>query len=200
MEERNSFAQLGIPPQKYMNHCATDLYSRSYAGGLHGLLGCGGREFGPINAVGFACFGPLDLRVASRTYGHLPATPKTAWSHANLLAPQSPRFDVPVAIDTYVAVAALAEWRLDGGRQFGSIAYVTVGTGIGSDLAPQNTMIGKRPLEAALTGSTAKCQRSVAPQFVQVSGLRAMPRWTPKLPGPRGAHAAEGMASHLGQR
>jgi fructokinase len=95
------------------------------------------RKFGPISAMGFGCFGPLDLRRKSSTHGHMLATPKPAWSGVNLLAPLLSRFDVPIAIDTDVAAAALAEWRLGGGRGFGSVAYVTVGTGIGADLAPR---------------------------------------------------------------
>ena len=98
------------------------------------------RKFGPIGAMGFGCFGPLDLRVESSTHGHMLATPKPAWSGVNLLAPLLSRFGVPIAIDTDVAAAALAEWRLGRGRGFGSVAYVTVGTGIGADLAPRDML------------------------------------------------------------
>jgi len=98
------------------------------------------RRFGPIDALGFACFGPLDLRIDSPTFGHMLATPKPAWSGADVLAPLRSRFAVPVAIDTDVAAAALAEWRLGAGRGFGSVAYVTVGTGIGADVAPRDKL------------------------------------------------------------
>jgi fructokinase len=95
------------------------------------------RKFGSIGAMGIGCFGPLDLCTSSSTHGHVLATPKLGWSRVNLLAPLRSRFAVPIAIDTDVAVAALAEWRLGSGRGFGSVAYVTVGTGIGADLAPR---------------------------------------------------------------
>lgn len=101
------------------------------------------RKFGPIDALGFACFGPLDLRGDSPTFGHMLATPKPRWSGADLLAPLRARFGVPVAIDTDVAAAALAEWRLGAGRGVGSCAYVTVGTGIGADVAPRDRNIGR---------------------------------------------------------
>jgi fructokinase len=101
------------------------------------------RKFGPIDALGFACFGPLDLRVESSTFGHMLATPKPAWSGVNLLAPLRSRFAVPIAIDTDVAAAALAEWRLGAGRGFGSLAYVTVGTGIGADVAPRDKLASR---------------------------------------------------------
>jgi fructokinase len=96
------------------------------------------RKFGAIDALGFACFGPLDLRVESATFGHMLATPKAGWSGVDLLAALRARFAVPIAIDTDVAAAALAEWRVGAGRGFGSVAYVTVGTGIGADIAPRD--------------------------------------------------------------
>lgn len=100
-------------------------------------------KFGSIDALGFACFGPLDVRIESPTFGHMMATPKPAWSGADLLAPLRARFSVPVAIDTDVAAAALAEWRLGAGRGLGSLAYVTVGTGIGADVAPRDRHFGR---------------------------------------------------------
>lgn len=101
------------------------------------------RRFGPISAIGFACFGPLDLRIKSPTYGHLLSTPKPGWSRVNLIAPLRSRFRVPVAIDTDVSAAALAEWRLGSGRDLGSVAYVTVGTGIGADLVPRGKLVNR---------------------------------------------------------
>jgi fructokinase len=101
------------------------------------------RKFGPLGALGFGCFGPLDLRMESSTHGHILATPKPAWSGVNLLAPLHSRFGVPIAIDTDVATAALAEWRLGAGRGFGSVAYVTVGSGIGADVAPHDKLMSR---------------------------------------------------------
>jgi fructokinase len=102
------------------------------------FFGTAARKFGAIDALGFACFGPLDLRTDSPTYGHMLATPKPAWSGVDLLAPLRSRFSVPISIDTDVGAAALAEWSLGAGRGFGSVAYVTVGTGIGADVAPRD--------------------------------------------------------------
>jgi fructokinase len=101
------------------------------------------RKFGTIDALGFACFGPLDLRIESPTFGHMLATPKPGWSGVDLLAALRARFSTSIAIDTDVAAAALAEWRLGAGRGFGSVAYVTVGTGIGADVAPRDRHIGR---------------------------------------------------------
>jgi fructokinase len=103
------------------------------------------RSFGRLGAFGFACFGPLDLRLHSPTHGRMLATPKPDWSRVDLLTPLRSKFEVPIAIDTDVTAAALAEWRLGAGRGFGSIVYVTVGTGIGGGIAP-NDLAGRRLL------------------------------------------------------
>jgi fructokinase len=100
-------------------------------------------KFGRLGALGFGCFGPLDLRMESSTYGHMLATPKPAWSGVNLIGPLRSRFTVPIAINTDVAAAALAEWRLGAGRGLGSVAYVTVGTGIGADVACHDTLTSR---------------------------------------------------------
>lgn len=102
---------------------------------------CAEEKFGRIDVFGWGCFGPLDLRIGSPTYGHMLATPKPMWSRADLLGPLRARFNVPVAIDTDVNGAALAEWRLGAGQGLGSMAYVTVGTGIGAGVAPNEAYV-----------------------------------------------------------
>ncbi len=91
---------------------------------------------GPIRGFGIASFGPLDLRRDSPTFGRLMATPKPDWSGTDLVGAFRARFSAPVVIDTDVAAAALAELRLGAGRDVRSLAYVTVGTGIGGGFAP----------------------------------------------------------------
>lgn len=91
---------------------------------------------GAIEAFGLAFFGPLDLREDRATYGRLLRTPKLGWSGIDIVEPFTQHFSVPVRIDTDVAAAAMAEWRLGAGRGAASIAYVTVGTGIGVGFAP----------------------------------------------------------------
>ena len=94
------------------------------------------RQHGPIGALGIASFGPLDLRRGSPSFGRLMRTPKANWSGVDMVGTFRSRFDVPIAIDTDVAAAALAEADLGAGRDVGSVAYVTVGTGIGAGFAP----------------------------------------------------------------
>lgn len=91
------------------------------------------RRHGALGAIGIAAFGPVDLDTRSPTWGRILATPKPGWSDVSVVAPLA-RFGCPIAIDTDVNAAALAEARLGAGAGLGSLAYVTVGTGIGGGL------------------------------------------------------------------
>ena len=91
------------------------------------------REGPGFGALGIASFGPLELDERSPAFGRVTATPKPGWRGAdlNLLGRD---FDGPVAIDTDVNGAALAEGRWGAARGLRGHAYVTVGTGIGVGL------------------------------------------------------------------
>jgi fructokinase len=94
------------------------------------------QRHGPIDAIGFGCFGPIELRQESADFGRLLPTPKPGWSGVDVLEPLRSAFNVPIALDIDVGAAALAELQLGAGRGCGSLAYVTVGTGIGGAVAP----------------------------------------------------------------
>lgn len=87
-----------------------------------------------ITALGVASFGPLDLTVGSPTFGYLTTTPKPGWTGTDLLTPLRQVIDVPMAIDTDVNGAGLGELRWGAGVGLDSLAYITVGTGIGVGL------------------------------------------------------------------
>jgi fructokinase len=84
----------------------------------------------PVAALGVASFGPIDLDPRSTTFGFVTTTPKPGWQQVDLLTPLG-ALGVPVAIDTDVNGAALAEHRWGSAHGVGSVAYVTVGSGIG---------------------------------------------------------------------
>jgi fructokinase len=84
-----------------------------------------------VSAVGVACFGPLDLREESPTYGHITSTPKPGWKDTDVVAAFTHALGVPVGFDTDVNGAALAESQWGAGRGLDPVVYVTVGTGIG---------------------------------------------------------------------
>lgn len=103
---------------------------------------------GPIAALGVACFGPLQLRPDASDFGCLLATPKAGWSGVDVLSPFRLALDIPLALDTDVGAAARGELAVGAGRGAGSLAYVTVGTGIGGAVTP--AMSGQRAMHAEM--------------------------------------------------
>jgi fructokinase len=93
-----------------------------------------GATFGRLAAVGVGSFGPLDLDPASPIHGSIVRTPKPNWSDFNLKAALVAALGCPVAIDTDVNASGLAESLLGAGKGLPSLAYITVGTGIGGGL------------------------------------------------------------------
>lgn len=85
---------------------------------------------GPIRGIGVGSFGPIDLDRTSGGYGRIVRTPKPLWEGCDLIARAGRIAAVPIALDTDVNAAALAE-KAAAGPQIASLAYVTVGTGIG---------------------------------------------------------------------
>jgi fructokinase len=104
---------------------------------LADLAGCIDRSLGgrALHAIGVASFGPLVIDPQSPRFGRMLATPKPGWSDFDLHAALRARFPVPIAIETDVNAAAVAEQACGAGRGLRSVAYVTVGTGIGGALA-----------------------------------------------------------------
>lgn len=80
---------------------------------------------------GIASFGPLDLDTASPSWGYITRTPKPHWAMTDLAGPFAKAFGCPVAVDTDVNGAALAEARWGAGKDDKLCLYLTVGTGVG---------------------------------------------------------------------
>jgi fructokinase len=99
------------------------------------------RQYGPLAAMGLASFGPLDLRPQSRRFGHITSTVKPGWKGTDVMGRLGTNRAVPVAINTDVNGAALAEGRWGAARGLHDYAYITVGTGIGVGL-----IVGGRPV------------------------------------------------------
>ena len=88
----------------------------------------------PVSALGIGSFGPLDLNPSSPTFGSITATPKLAWCDYPIVPEFTKTLQIPVAMDTDVNAAALAESVLGAAKGHESCLYVTVGTGIGGGL------------------------------------------------------------------
>lgn len=85
----------------------------------------------PMQAIGIASFGPVDLNPRSPTYGYVTSTPKPGWANVDLLGAIKRAFDVPIGFDTDVNGAALSEYRWGAAQGLDTFIYLTVGTGIG---------------------------------------------------------------------
>ena len=123
------------------------------------------RKFGDLTAIGVGAFGPLDLAPSSPTFGFITSTPKPGWTNTNLVGALHRGLKRPVYLDTDVNGAALAEQRWGAGRGLDSVAYITVGTGIGVGVVhhgravhglmhPElgHIIVRRHPADAAFTG------------------------------------------------
>lgn len=166
-------------------------------------------RYGALSRIGIAAFGPVDLDIRSPTWGRILATPKAGWSDVSLVAPLE-RFGCPIVIDTDVNAAALAEARLGAGAGLGSLAYVTVGTGIGGGvfvadrtikglLHPEmgHIRVQRDPRDADFAGICpfhGDCLEGLA------SGPAVVARWQSRAENLPGAHAGrEILGGYLGQ-
>jgi len=88
-------------------------------------------DFGRLSALGVACFGPLDPRLDSPTFGHILPTPKPGWTNADIVGTLRSAFDIPIGFDTDVNGAAMGEWKWGAAQGLDTFIYLTIGTGIG---------------------------------------------------------------------
>jgi fructokinase len=84
-----------------------------------------------LSGIGIASFGPVNLRRDAHRYGCIGKTPKAGWSGTDMVGALAREFSCPIGFDTDVNAAALAEHRWGAARDVDSMAYVTIGTGIG---------------------------------------------------------------------
>jgi fructokinase len=174
---------------------------------LIGVIVAAVPEGARIGGVGVASFGPVIVDPASPDVGAMLATTKAGWTGFNLVRALADRLDAPVAIDTDVNVAALAEQAIGACRGLHTVAYVTVGTGVGGGL-----VIEGRTLKGALHPEIGHLPVRRAPGDAQASvcafhaacveGLAAGPAIGLRLAGRSLADAPEVRAlvvDYLGQ-
>ena len=91
--------------------------------------------------IGIASFGPLQLDRGTPGWGRVLETVKPYWSGADLAAPFTAAYGCPVAVETDVDGAAIAEARWGAGVGAGSLLYLTVGTGIGGGFVNEGRLL-----------------------------------------------------------
>lgn len=83
-----------------------------------------------IDAIGIASFGPVDIRK-----GNILETPKPNWSKFPLIQEVKKLLpNIPIVLDTDVNAPAYSEYLAFNDPNIKSIAYITIGTGIGLGL------------------------------------------------------------------
>lgn len=113
-------------------------------GALRAILD-GWAESAPLAGLGIASFGPIQLDPRDPKFGQILATPKPGWTGAPVAAMLGDGLDCPMAIDTDVNGAALAEYRWGTAMGCDSLCYLTIGTGLGGGL-----LIGGQSVHGAM--------------------------------------------------
>ena len=85
-----------------------------------------------IKAIGVACFGPVDVREGSKTYGNILNTPKIPWRNYPIVKTLKDALgDIPIGFDTDVNGSLLGEATWGTAKGLTDAVYITIGTGIG---------------------------------------------------------------------
>lgn len=158
----------GYGPAEIPDGCRTTIATTDPASTLAAIVEFFERvtgTYGALAAIGIASFGPVDVDARSPAWGRILATPKPGWSNVSMVAPLE-RFGCPIAIDTDVNAAALAEARLGAGAGVGSLAYVTVGTGIGG-----GAVVAERTIKGLLHPEMGHIRVARDPRDAEFAGI-----------------------------
>jgi fructokinase len=115
-------------------------------------------ELYPFDCLGIATFGPLELNEKKDRYGYITTTPKMKWRDTDVVGSlmRGTAWErVPFGFDTDVNAPAMAEFayhnsnevieeekeKEKGDNRIESLAYITVGTGIGVGLVVNNKCV-----------------------------------------------------------
>lgn len=94
-----------------------------------------------IAAIGIACFGPIDLRKESPTYGAITSTPKKGWSGYNIVRETEAALGIPVGFDTDVNGSMLGEATWGCAKGLTDAIYLTIGTGVGGGVISNGKLL-----------------------------------------------------------
>lgn len=94
-----------------------------------------------VEALGFGCFGPIDLNKNSRFYGFITDTPKIAWKYYDIVGVLRKELQLPIGVDTDVNGSILGEVTFGCAKQLNSAIYITIGTGVGVGVYLNNQLL-----------------------------------------------------------
>lgn len=95
-----------------------------------------------IESIAIGSFGPIDINPDSDGYGKILNTPKEGWKDFNIVKYLKEDFHVPIFVTTDVNASAYGEYKIGRGEGKSSLAYYTVGTGIGGGVVQNNNFVG----------------------------------------------------------
>lgn len=99
---------------------------------------------GPLQALGLAHFGPIEINKAAENYGKILATTKPDWSYTDIVGYFAAIFDIPIAFQSDVNGAATGEYHFGAARGINNFVYITVGTGIGGGVFVNGVLLNDR--------------------------------------------------------
>ena len=95
----------------------------------------------PLEAVGVATFGPVNVELDAPRYGWITGTTKPGWANTKLLERLTATTGRPTVLLSDVSGAALGEQRWGAGRGHRSVAYATFGTGVGVGVVSRGRLL-----------------------------------------------------------
>ncbi|MEA0974149.1 ROK family protein [Lacticaseibacillus paracasei] len=96
----------------------------------------------PVTSLSIGTFGPVYIDPSNSKYGEIGNTPKSGWTGANMIAFFKQNLNIPVCITTDVNASAYGEYQLANGSHLRSLAYITIGTGIGAGVIEDGKFAG----------------------------------------------------------
>lgn len=95
-----------------------------------------------IESIAIGSFGPIEVNPDSDDYGKILNTPKEGWKDFNIIKCLEEDFSVPIYVTTDVNASAYGEYKVGCGKGKASLAYYTVGTGVGGGYVQNNNFLG----------------------------------------------------------
>ena len=95
-----------------------------------------------IESIAIGSFGPIEVNPDSDDYGKILNTPKEGWKDFNIIKCLEENFSVPIYVTTDVNASAYGEYKVGCGKGKTSLAYYTVGTGVGGGYVQSDRFLG----------------------------------------------------------